>query len=88
MLDFDALPSVPYLVDLRLHLVKVALQSQLALLVREFDLFEAPRQLFLFFFLGQVSLIHPFGLLRSSRQIFKVDVQLFQFRLYVLKFLV
>ena len=74
MLDFDALSSVPYLVDLRLHLVKVALQSQLALLVREFDLFEAPRQLFLFFFLGQVSLIHPFGLLCSSRQIFKVDV--------------
>ena len=60
VLDFNALSGVPDLVNLRLHLVKVTLQSLLTLLVGEFDLFETPCQLFLLLFLGQIGLIHPF----------------------------
>ena len=60
MFYLDSLARVSDLIHLRLHLVHVTLQPLLALLVGEFNLFQAPCQLFFLLLLCLVCLIQLF----------------------------
>ena len=57
MLDLDSFSSVANVVDLRLHLVEVALEAFFRFLIGKFDFFQTSSQLFLLLLLGQVGLL-------------------------------